>query len=184
MKFRELLQEIYDNFGERKFKAKDVYEFYTRNSPSIPFQPETSLLPSGDQKHHTVIDLRKLCHMGLLRSRSYKGRWQEYWITSNGIRYLEYMKRSYEERMFEKLLELKATLTSEERAFVEEYIHGFLRVDMGIALLESFDNRKYSTKERRVARMLASSNLAQKHNIPPARQREIIDKLTSLLEGE
>ena len=183
MLFKELLRLIHLKFGIEKFKAADVYRFYTADFPSVLLQGKPSPNLSDSQKHHAVVDLRKLHNMGFLLSRSYKGRWQEYWMTRKGQAYLEYLARPYEERLFDMMMKLVATLTPEEREFVREYQHKLeLRTEAGIELFEKLDERRYSAKEKRLVRMIASSNLARKYKIPLARQEEIVDKLSRMIE--
>ncbi len=184
MDFKTLLQKIYGKFDTAKFKAKDIYEFYVTYFPRIILEPgsQSYLASPESQKHHAVVDLRKLCNMGLLCSRNYKGRWQEYWITRKGYRYLKYINRPSWMKILDNFLELEASLSPEEVRFVQEYVRTvFGRVEAEILRCEVLAQQKYSMGMKKQFRILASLGLARKYSISPARHAEIVERLTGLL---
>jgi hypothetical protein len=187
MEVRKLLLNLHARRGESRFKARDVYDMYLSGSTLPPAGEGVGISDIPDAlKHHVVVDLRKLRSMGLLGSKAYKGRWEEYWITQKGLRYIQYLKLPSWEKDSVRMARLATELSPHEREFaVAYYLHGdALRAETGIEDLQKLDQRKYSKTEKEGLRVLASWRLAEKYGIGPERHWEIIRKLGPLREEE
>jgi hypothetical protein len=187
MEVRKLLLNLHARRGESRFKARDVYDMYLPGSTLPPAGEEGGASDIPDAlKHHVVVDLRKLRSMGFLGSKEYKGRWQEYWVTRKGLRYVQYLNLPSWEKDSIRMARLATELSPHEREFVRAYYAhaGALRVETGIEALQEFDQRKYSKTEKEGLRVRASWRLAEKYGIGPERHREIMRKLGPLLEEE
>ncbi|NJE12852.1 hypothetical protein [Thermococcus sp. LS2] len=132
--FRTLLKMIYVGFGTKEFTSRELSDLLRRTiKPCAQLHPNLSRFYSRVDKKLISNDLRRLYAMGFLKKRRvkrkvktksgktcYRGYEYRYSLSSQALKYLEYLEKGGQEEGFEELADLIVKIIIEKRVPEED----------------------------------------------------------------